>query len=62
MKQPWWVHFAHLGASVGVGIGVLAGISQFVPGPWSIPIAVVAGVSSIVSKYANAGLASQIHS
>ncbi len=59
LMQPWWVHLAHLGSSVGIGIGAFAGAAALIPGPWTLPIGVLAGVASIVSKYANAGLASQ---
>ena len=56
MNKPWWLHLAQIGHSVGVGIGVVAGVARFVPGPWSIPIGVVATVASVVTHYADKGI------
>ena len=56
-KPPWWLHFAHIGSSVGVGIATVAGAAQFIPGPWSVAIGAVAGLATVVSHYANSGIA-----
>jgi hypothetical protein len=56
---PWWLHFARLGSAVGIGVGVFAGASTLIPGPWTIPIAAVAALANVVTHYANAGIASE---
>jgi hypothetical protein len=55
---PWWFHLARLGHSVGVGIGAVAGLSIFLPPQLSVPIGAVAGLATVVTHYADKGVAS----
>jgi hypothetical protein len=57
MNKPWWYNLAHLGSSVGIGIGVAAGFAQFVPGPVSVAAGVIGAIAHEVTNYANKGIA-----
>jgi hypothetical protein len=59
MKTPWWLNFAKIGHAAGVAIGTVAGVAQFVPGPWSVAIGAVAGLATVVTHYADQGIAAE---
>jgi hypothetical protein len=56
-KHPWWLTLARIGHSVGVGIGVVAGVSVFLPTPMSVAFGAVASLATVVTHYADKGVA-----
>lgn len=55
--HSWWYHWAVVGKAAGVAIGAGVGIAQFVPVPAvQIAAAVVGGVATVVTGYAEKGI------